>query len=47
MQVIILYNLTDGACPKSYGVNVACLAGLPDGVIGRAASFASQLEEQH
>ena len=47
MQVTFLYNLTDGACPKSYGVNVARLAGLPDGVINRAASFASQLEEQH
>lgn len=46
-QVTFLYNLTDGACPKSYGVNVARLAGLPDGVINRAASFASQLEEQH
>ncbi|KAL0028206.1 hypothetical protein WJX79_001719 [Trebouxia sp. C0005] len=46
-QVTFLYNLTNGACPKSYGVNVARLAGLPDEVINRAASFARQLEEQH
>lgn len=46
-QVTFLYNLTDGACPKSYGLNVARLAGLPDGVVNRAASFAKQLEDQH
>lgn len=47
MQVTFLYTLTNGACPKSYGVNVARLAGLPDEVIKRASSFATQLEEQH
>lgn len=47
LQVTFLYNLTNGACPKSYGVNVARLAGLPDEVINRATSFARQLEEQH
>ena len=47
LQVTFLYKLTNGACPKSYGVNVACLAGLPDEVINRATSFAKQLEDQH
>lgn len=47
LQVTFLYNLTDGACPKSYGVNVARLAGLPDEVVRRATSFAAQLEDQH
>lgn len=47
MQVTFLYTLTNGACPKSYGVNVARLAGLPDEVIKRASSFATHLEEQH
>ena len=47
MQVTFLYTLTKGACPKSYGVNVARLAGLPDEVVKRASSFATQLEEQH
>lgn len=46
-QVTFLYTLMDGACPKSYGVNVARLAGLPDEVIERASSFAAQLEEHH
>ena len=46
-QVTFLYNLSKGACPKSYGVNVARLAGLPDAVVQRASSFARQLEEQH
>lgn len=47
IQVTFLYTLTDGACPKSYGINVARLAGLPDEVVKRASSFATQLEEQH
>ena len=47
LQVTFLYKLTGGACPKSYGVNVARLAGLPDNIVTRASSFASQLEAQH
>ena len=47
LQVTFLYKLTTGACPKSYGVNVARLAGLPDQVVNRATAFARQLEEQH
>ena len=27
-EVTFLYRLTPGACPKSYGVNVARLAGI-------------------
>ncbi|CAN6469121.1 unnamed protein product [Victoria cruziana] len=29
-EVTFLYKLTPGACPRSYGVNVACLAGTPN-----------------
>lgn len=47
LQVTFLYTLTDGACPKSYGINVARLAGLPVEVVKRASCFATQLEEQH
>ncbi|GJV27810.1 DNA mismatch repair protein MSH6 [Tanacetum coccineum] len=36
-EVTFLYKLTLGACPKSYGVNVARLAGLPDNVLQKAA----------
>jgi DNA mismatch repair protein MSH6 len=35
-RVTFLYRLTDGACPKSYGINVAKLAGLPESVVRRA-----------
>jgi DNA mismatch repair protein MSH6 len=37
-------NLTAGACPKSYGMNVARLAGLPTSVVARAATIAHQAE---
>ncbi|KAL3143314.1 hypothetical protein ABBQ38_002153 [Trebouxia sp. C0009 RCD-2024] len=47
LTVTFLYTLTGGACPKSYGINVARLAGLPDEVVTRAFCFATQLEEQH
>ncbi|KAG2634956.1 hypothetical protein PVAP13_2NG321800 [Panicum virgatum] len=35
-EVTFLYRLTAGACPKSYGVNVARLAGIPASVLLRA-----------
>jgi DNA mismatch repair ATPase MutS len=44
-EVTFLYRLTDGACPKSYGANVARLAGLPDSVVARAAAKAHESEE--
>ena len=40
-QVTFLYKLTPGACPKSYGVNVARLAGLPPSVLRAAAATAA------
>lgn len=43
-EVTFLYRLTPGACPKSYGVNVARLAGLPDGVLLRAAAKSEEFE---
>jgi DNA mismatch repair protein MSH6 len=45
-QVTFLYRLSDGACPKSYGVNVARLAGLPDAVVRRAAVVSQQAEDR-
>uniref|UniRef100_J3MXB1 DNA mismatch repair protein n=1 Tax=Oryza brachyantha TaxID=4533 RepID=J3MXB1_ORYBR len=35
-EVTFLYKLTPGSCPKSYGVNVARLAGIPASVLRRA-----------
>ncbi|GAA0138288.1 DNA metabolism protein [Lithospermum erythrorhizon] len=43
-EVTFLYRLTPGACPKSYGVNVARLAGLPDTVLRCAAAKSKEFE---
>lgn len=43
-DVTFLYKLRPGSCPRSYGVNVAKLAGLPDAVVRRAYQKASELE---
>ncbi|XP_057966669.1 DNA mismatch repair protein MSH6 isoform X2 [Malania oleifera] len=43
-EVAFLYKLTPGACPKSYGVNVARLAGLPDSVLKIAAAKSREFE---
>lgn len=43
-EVTFLYRLTAGACPKSYGVNVARLAGLPDFVLQNAAAKSREFE---
>ncbi|XP_043720613.1 DNA mismatch repair protein MSH6 [Telopea speciosissima] len=43
-EVTFLYRLTPGACPKSYGVNVARLAGLPDPVLQKAAVMSIEFE---
>ncbi|KAF5741530.1 DNA mismatch repair protein MSH6 [Tripterygium wilfordii] len=43
-EVTFLYRLTPGACPKSYGVNVARLAGLPDSVLQKAADKSREFE---
>ncbi|CAI9105506.1 OLC1v1004437C1 [Oldenlandia corymbosa var. corymbosa] len=46
-EVTFLYRLTPGACPKSYGVNVARIAGLPDVVLQKAASKSREFEEAY
>ncbi|KAI9908695.1 hypothetical protein PsorP6_004096 [Peronosclerospora sorghi] len=43
-KVTFLYKLEDGMCPKSYGINVAMLAHLPDEVIECAAKKSEQFE---
>ena len=43
-QVCFLYKVTSGACPKSYGHNVARLAGLPASVVAQASVKAAELE---
>lgn len=44
--ITFLYKFTMGACPKSYGFNVAKIAGLPSAVISSARKKAAQCEEK-
>merc|ERR1711957_366698 len=45
-NITFLYTLGAGPCPKSFGVNVARLAGLPDDVLQRAKRVSSQFEAE-
>lgn len=45
--VVFLYKVVDGAVDKSYGIEVAKLAGLPIDVIGRARGVLNELETKH
>lgn len=45
-DVIFLHQVGAGAADRSYGVQVAKLAGLPDAVVKRARDVLDQLEEQ-
>jgi DNA mismatch repair protein MSH6 len=50
-DVTFLYKFLKGSCPKSYGMNVAKLAGLPPSLVSRAQhmseSFERRLEQAH
>ena len=43
--ITFLYKLTEGVCPKSYGFNVAGLAGLPREVVTAARDKAGAYEK--
>lgn len=45
-QVLFLYKFLPGTCPKSYGMNVAHLAGLSDEIIQTAIMRSKQFEEK-
>lgn len=44
-EIIFLRRIEEGAADKSYGIQVARLAGLPDGTIKRAKEILSNLEK--
>jgi DNA mismatch repair protein MutS len=44
-QVVFLRRVVDGGAPKSYGIEVARLAGLPRSVVARARQVLAELEE--
>ena len=43
-NITFLYTLGDGPCPKSFGINVARLAGLPDDVLAKAKRISAEFE---
>jgi len=45
-DVVFLHEVIAGAADRSYGIQVAKLAGLPAGVIARAKTVLSKLEAQ-
>jgi len=45
-RVLFLRKVVPGAADRSYGIHVAELAGLPDGVTARAREILSNLEKQ-
>ncbi|XP_042066393.1 DNA mismatch repair protein MSH7-like isoform X1 [Salvia splendens] len=44
-KLIFLYQLASGACPQSYGMQIAAMAGIPNTVV-RAASKARQVMKE-
>ncbi len=45
-RIIFLHKIIEGATDKSYGLHVASLAGIPKGVVERAAVVLANLEAQ-
>jgi DNA mismatch repair protein MutS len=45
--VVFLHRLQPGGTDRSYGIHVAQLAGLPQGVVGRAREILTTLEGEH
>ena len=43
-EIIFLHKIVRGSADKSFGIQVARLAGLPDGVISRAGEILAELE---
>ena len=46
-DVVFLRRLVDGGADRSYGIQVARLAGLPKGIIARARELLAELEGTH
>ncbi|MFD0916946.1 DNA mismatch repair protein MutS [Pseudahrensia aquimaris] len=46
-DVVFLHEIIEGSADRSYGIQVARLAGLPDAVISRARAVLDQLESQN
>ncbi len=46
-DIVFLRRLVDGGADRSYGIQVARLAGLPEGVVARARELLAELEGTH
>lgn len=46
-NVTFLYKLTAGICEKSFGMNVATMAGIPSVIVDRATEIAEKTEITH
>ncbi|GAA5799547.1 hypothetical protein HPULCUR_004963 [Helicostylum pulchrum] len=46
-NVTFLYKLTSGICEKSFGMNVADMAGIPKDIIDRATTVAEEADRSH
>lgn len=44
-RVVFLYKMKPGACPASFGINVAKVAGIPEEVIDRSKQKSSEFEQ--
>ncbi len=45
-EVVFLHRVAEGAAVRSYGIHVARLAGIPEGVLGRAEEVLHELESE-
>lgn len=45
-KIVFLYQAKKGACPRSYGMNVALLAGMETHIIERAELLATEFEKE-
>lgn len=46
-RIVFLRRLAEGGADRSYGIQVARLAGLPDAIVGRARELLAELEGTH
>lgn len=44
-ELVFLYRLSSGACPESYGLKVALMAGIPIGVVEAASKAGWKIKE--
>lgn len=44
-KIIFMYKFVEGDCPKSFGLNVAKMAGLPEKVLNLARSQSNEFSK--